>query len=77
MRRMAIVAAALVGLGVIGQASASAGFFHKDKCSTPCCDPIGTLGLSYFRSHHGCPPNRNCPPYIYPHRSPRDFWMLR
>ena len=91
MRRMAIVAAALLGLGFIGQASASAGFLHKDECSGPHCNKVhhtmDTLGLSYFRCHHGWShsgysnygygTNRNCPPYIYPHRSPRDFWMLR
>lgn len=81
MRRMAIVAAALLGLGFIVQASASAGFCHPDDCSRPRCNPIhhsmDTLGLSYFRCHHGCPTNRNCLPYVYPNRAPRDFWMLR
>jgi hypothetical protein len=81
MRRIAIVGAALLGLGFIGQSSASAGFFHKNECGETHCNKvhhaIDTLGLSYFRCHHGCPANRNCPPYIYPHRAPRDFWMLR
>jgi hypothetical protein len=83
MRRMAIVAAALVGLGFIGQASASAGFGCSDDCSGTSCNKIhhtmDALGLSCFRGHYGYPSrnSNNCPPYIYPHRSPRDFWMLR
>jgi hypothetical protein len=78
---MAIAAAAIVGLGLIGQASASAGLFHKNECGPSCHDKINhtidTLGFSYFRNHHGCPNRNNCPPYVNPHRAPRDFWMLR
>jgi hypothetical protein len=81
MRRIAIAAAAFLGLGFIGQASADAGLIHKNQCGGTHHDKINhtidTLGFSYFRCHHGCPNKNNCPPYIYPHRAPRDFWMLR
>jgi len=80
MRRMALCAALVMGLGLLGQASALAGSGERDCCSGPKCNPFPamceSLGFSYFRGPHECK-NRRCPPYIYPNRAPRDFWMYQ
>lgn len=80
MRRSMMIAVALFGMSAIGQSSALAGTCHPDGCSRPRCNFIpamaDTLGLSYFRGPHECR-SRFCPPYVYPNRAPRDFWMLR
>jgi hypothetical protein len=80
MRRITVLAAAVLGLGLFGQASAFAGFRHHDDCSGHKCHSLsaiaGKLGFSYFCCGAKSCKNSNCPPYIYPNRAPRDFWML-
>jgi len=87
MRRMLFVAV-LAGLGFASQQVCEAGHGRGNDCGRPVCNPlphvVDTLGFSYFRNH--CNPcfsghcggvRAGCPPYIYPNRAPRDFWMLR
>jgi hypothetical protein len=80
MRRITVLAVTVLGLGFVGQASAFAGSHYRDDCSSAKCNPFPAaaekLGFSYFCGPHECI-NRRCPPYIYPNRAPRDFWMLR
>ncbi len=87
MRRMMLAASALLGLALASQTCEAGGACAPNDCGRPRCNPVphvvDGLGFSYFRNHSnpclsgGCGKSSKCPPYIYPNRAPRDFWMLR
>ena len=80
LRRMNVFAAAVLGFMMIGQ-SAFAGSHCRDDCSGAKCHSFAAcadkLGFSYFCGNDGgVMVNRRCPPFVYPNRAPRDFWMM-